>query len=190
MSAVYNFYFDEANGCQRAIITSGLWSERPTTGLTNGQRFYATDRNIEYAYNTTLTKWLSTQLFVVPLCWSSAGTPALFSNSQPPTFSTNQADSRYSMYVESVDIEWSSEYIDANDGYSATFFAANSLVAITYLYQLGRVNEGRYTNAMAINTEYPIGTNSFRVGLAVISGDELANNGSVFGVSMRYRLVG
>lgn len=208
MSAVYNFYFDEANGCQRAIITSGLWSERPTTGLTAGQRYFATDRSIEYAYNATLSKWLSTQIFIGNFSWINYSTPAYFENAinQPPVFGLNRADSRYGMYVESLDLEWSSGTygsFDSDDGYSATLFAhkasVSTVIATTTLYQVDRASaRRRYINIVGINTEFPAGTvvddtnvvNSFRLVLAPIITGSADNSGDIYGASLRYRLVG
>lgn len=98
------FVIEEADGDNRKVLAEDIGAASGTVfpgSPANGDRFWRSDRNIEYFYDGT--RWLSTQIFTADLIPTDANLPYTATNAAHLARTVAPYYNTYGIYVERLD---------------------------------------------------------------------------------------
>lgn len=130
------------------------------------QRFFRTDRGLEYYYNGT--RWLTTQRIILPLTYNPNGANfSPLSATASAVLAGNAPDDTMALYVEKLLMRAQvNTTLDATNNWTLELFRQNSAVGNISLgtvntYQVGRTAGTPYQNVITVNTALSAATDAF-----------------------------
>lgn len=194
-------FCDEATATLKAEATSitvrpSFISGNATTGSgtsfpvspSDGDKFYRTDRNIEYFYDLANTQWLSTQLFERHFSMQDAVNP--YTGATSVLRGVNPWQGRYALWVETFDFTSLATSTTASNYYTGQLIytpdgtASNITVGGTASSQ-GNTQNTFTSNRVDVNAEIPATASAIQARFT-----ETGSATEYLGASMTYRLVG